>query len=43
MAPRLANQGEWVSRFRHEERALARVFGEHAVAIEHVGSTAGRA
>jgi GrpB-like predicted nucleotidyltransferase (UPF0157 family) len=40
MAPRLANQGEWVSRFRHEERALARVFGEHAVAIEHVGSTA---
>jgi len=35
----MASHGEWVSRFRREERALACVFGEHAVAIEHVGST----
>lgn len=30
---------EWAARFRREARVLARVFGENAVAIEHVGST----
>jgi GrpB-like predicted nucleotidyltransferase (UPF0157 family) len=33
------NRGEWVSRFRREAQALARVFEEDAIAIEHVGST----
>jgi len=32
-------RAEWEARFRREAQSLSRVFGEHAVAIEHVGST----
>jgi GrpB-like predicted nucleotidyltransferase (UPF0157 family) len=30
---------EWVRRYTREAEALARVFGEDAIAIEHIGST----
>jgi len=39
MRPLSLDRAEWIGRFRYEEKALARVFGEHAIAIEHVGST----
>jgi GrpB-like predicted nucleotidyltransferase (UPF0157 family) len=33
------HRDEWDARFRREAQALSRVFGENAIAIEHVGST----
>ena len=39
MASLSPHRAEWAGRFRAESRALAGVFGESAVAIEHVGST----
>jgi len=37
-----SHRREWARRFARETEVLARVFGEEAVAIEHVGSTSVR-
>ena len=39
MASLSSRRREWVRRFAREAEALAGVFGEEAIAIEHVGST----